>query len=350
MSLAQCPNIQAELTNYYQSCDSSMLRESMPFFDFLWSDINVGNLQQLVAPGGGKVKTISLRYDKRILESEVTSVENCGPTCSSETTRDDYTYQVTIDPCTKLQISEVVSADAFAYACNSNEFIIAKKIQLMIDALVRKMATQLTTQAAGLLGNWASDVSPVSGDQLCVTLYNSGVINPTAMSDIDFAMQQSGFCNTTAIFAGGEIYKYARAIQSGCCSSQGIDISSISAQYGKAVMYDKRVAAQAGAYGAWALQAGALVPVYYVQNNHGIMEGIGMATGLDNVQIGSNYYKAVIQDPQSGLPMDLVISDNCGQISIVLEANAKVVALPSLFATGDSLEGVNFFAGINADC
>lgn len=345
-----CPNVQVELNQFYQSCDASMLREPMPFFDFLWSDVNVGNLQQVVVPSSGKVKTVVLRYDQRILESAVSEVETCGNTCSSETTRTDYSTTIEIDPCDKLQISEVMSANDWAYACQSNDMIVAKKIQMMVDALVRKMATRLTTQASTLLGKWDSSVSPVTDDHLCLTLYNSGIINPTAMADVDFAMQQTNFCSTTAIFAGSEFYKYSRAIQAGCCSSQGIDIASISAQYGKAVLYDKRVNSVAGQYKAWVLQAGSLIPIYYTQNANGIMEGAGAAVG-GNAIIGANYWKGVIQDPQSGLPIDIVISDNCGNVSIVLEANAKLFALPTdLFAAGDSMNGVNFFAGINVDC
>ena len=58
-----------------------------------------------------------------------------------------------------------------------------------------------------------------------------------------------------------------------------------------------------------------------------------------------------IQDPQSGLPIDLNISDNCGNISITARTVAKVVSVPStLFAAGDNMEGVTFFAkGITND-
>lgn len=349
--MVNCPDIQLELNQFYQSCDASMLREPMPFFDFLWSDVNVGNIQQQVMPTEGKLRNVVLTYDQRILESDVEEVSSCGTTCSSETSRTNYSTTIEIDPCDKLQISEAMSASDWAFACQSNESIVAKKIQMMVDALVRKMATRLTTQAATLKGKWDSSVSPVSGDNLCVTLYNGGVINPTAMADIDFAMQQTNFCSTTAIFAGADFYKYARAIQAGCCSNQGIDISQISAQYGKAVLYDKRVNSVAGSYMAWVLQAGSLIPIYYVQNNNSIMNGASIAIGNTNVQLGANYYKTVIQDPQSGMPIDLVISDNCGTISIVLEANAKLFALPTnLFNAADTMSGVNFFAGINTDC
>lgn len=350
--MVQCPNIQVELNQFYQTCDASMLREPMPFFDFLWSDINNSGIQQIVTPAGGKIKVISLRYDKRILESEVQEISTTATTCTSEDTRTDYISDIEIDAADKLQISETMSAIDWAYACQSNEQIVAKKIQMMVDAVVRKMATRLTTQAAGLLGKWDSSVTSIDGDNnLCVTLMNGTALNPYAMADIDLAMMQTNFCSTTAIFAGTDIYKYYRALNAGCCSSQGIDLASISAQYGKAVLYDKRVQSAIGnSYGAWVLQAGALIPIYYTQNNNSIMNGAGIAIGDANVQLGSNYYKTIIQDPQSGLPMDLTISDNCGAISIIIEANAKLFGMPQLFASGDSMYGVNFFAGINSDC
>lgn len=350
--MANCPDVQVELNQFYNTCDASMLREPMPFFDFLWSDINLSGLQQQIVPSSGKIKNVVLRYDQRILESEVEEISTCGTTCTSTTKRGDKTTTVTIDPCDKLQVSEVMNVDDFVYACQSNESILAKKVQMMIDALVRKMATRLTTQAAALVGGWDAGVSPTNGDgELCINLYPSGIINPTAMADIDFAMQQTNFCSTTAIFAGSDFYKYARAIQAGCCSPQGIDIAQISAQYGKAVLYDKRVNSVAGQEKAWVLQAGALMPIYYTQNDNMILQGAGLAVGRTDAVIGANYYKAVIQDPQSGLPIDMVISDNCGEVSIVLEANAKLISMPEdLFQAGDSMEGVNFFAAINTDC
>tara|TARA_R110000868_G_scaffold112787_2_gene303367 strand:+ start:7294 stop:8346 length:1053 start_codon:yes stop_codon:yes gene_type:complete len=350
--MVSCPNIQVELNQFYQTCDASMLREPMPFFDFLWSDINTSGIQQIVTPSGGKIKTINLRYDKRLLESEVDEVSNCATTCVSTTKRNDYSTTIEIDPCDKLQISESMTAIEWAYACQSNEQIVAKKIQMMVDAVVRKMATRLTTQAATLLGNWDSSVTNVDGDgNLCVTLMNGTALNPFAMADIDLAMMQTNFCSTTAIFAGVDVYKYYRALNAGCCSSQGIDLASISAQYGKAVLYDKRVQTASGsATYAWVLQAGSLLPIYYTENNSSIMNGAGIAIGDSNVQLGANYYKTVIQDPQSGLPMDLTIADNCGVISIIIEANAKLYSLPQLFQAGDTMEGVSFFAGINSDC
>ena len=349
--MINCPNIQAELTAYFQTCDSAMLREPMPFFDFLWSDINVGGIQQVIHPANGKVKTVELRYDKRLSEDSVDEVSSCNSTCDSKTNRTDYVQTYSIDPCEKLQISEAMSADQFSYACQSNDMIVAKKIQLMIDALVRKMATRLTNQASGMLGNWANDTYNLCSSQwLATQLWNGTAPNPMAMADIDFAMQNTGFCGTTAIFAGQEMYRYSRAINAGCCTQNGVDISQITAQYGKAILYDYRVNNALGHYTSVVLQAGSLIPIYYVQNNSSLMQGIAQVTGNQNAMIGTNYYKTVIQDPQSGMPMDLTIADNCGTISIVIEANATLITLPSLYDGDDRLYGVTGFAGITSDC
>ena len=89
--------------------------------------------------------------------------------------------------------------------------------------------------------------------------------------------------------------------------------------------------------GAFSGVAGYLFLFWY----SGADQGLGMVQVLE----GANYRKMTIQDPQSGLPIDLVISDNCGNVSITARAVAKVVALPSdLFASGDNMAGVNFFA------
>jgi thiamine biosynthesis lipoprotein ApbE len=111
-------------------------------------------------------------------------------------------------------------------------------------------------------------------------------------------------------------------------------------QYGKAVMYDSKVQVAAGQDKAWALQAGSLAPVYFTFNDNGLSEGAG-------VQYGANYIKSVVRDPQSGLPIDLTISDACGSVSIIARSCAKLCALPTdLYGTGDPQEGVTGFAGI----
>jgi hypothetical protein len=87
------------------------------------------------------------------------------------------------------------------------------------------------------------------------------------------------------------------------------------------------------------VQPGALQVITFTLADQGL--------GSGEVMAGANYRKMTVVDPQSGLPVDIVISDNCGNVSVIARANAKVVALPGdMFAPGDNMAGVNFFAGI----
>lgn len=337
-TLAACPDIQAELNQYYNTCNAGNLREPMPFFDFLMSDANMTGIQQLVVPGPGKIRNVVLTYEQRIPESEVGAIESCDMTCSASTKRGNNTATYTIDCSNGWEVEELVSANDFVFACQSNDMILAGKIQKLIDAVVRKAATALTTQASSLLGNWSSDTGIIAGNPVnIVTVDGSGNVKPTGWEDLDLAILQTNFCSAPVVFGGTTIFKYARLMQAGCCSSQGLDLAAMRDAYGKAVVWDKRVNAITGNDGFWVLQPGALAVITY----SGADQGMGMAQVLE----GANYRKMTIQDPQSGMPVDLVISDNCGNVSITARVVAKVVGLPSdLFAAGDSMNGVTFFA------
>ena len=337
MSLVACPNIQAELNQYYNTCNASSLREPMPFFDFLMSDANMSGLSQLVAPGNGKIRTVQLIYDQRIAESEVTALGDCEMSCSASTTRGNLSQNYTISCDNGWEIEELITVSDFNYACQSNDQILAKKIQNMVDALVRKAATALTTQAGSLIGSWGADTGVALGDCLNInTVDGSGNIRPQGWEDLDLAILQTNFCSAPVIFGGTTIFKYARLMQAGCCSSQGLDLQAMRDAYGKAVVWDRRVNAITGNDGFWVLQPGALAVITY----SGADQGMGMGQVLE----GSNYRKMTIQDPQSGLPIDLNISDNCGNISITARTVAKVVSMPDIFEAGGNMEGVNFFA------
>lgn len=341
-TFVNCPDIQAELNQFYNTCSAGNLREPMPFFDFLMSDANMGGLSQQVVPGPGKIRNVVLTYEQRIPESEVTAIESCDMTCSASTKRGNLSTNYTIDCSNGWQVEELMSANDFVYACQSNDQILASKIQKLIDAVVRKAATELTTQAATLYGTWSQDAIPGNTSEDApiniVTVDGSGNIKPQGWEDLDLAILQTNFCSAPVIFGGTTIFKYARLMQAGCCSAQGLDLAAMRDAYGKAVVWDRRVNAITGNDGFWVLQPGSLAVLTY----SGADQGMGMAQVLE----GANYRKMTVQDPQSGLPIDLVISDNCGNVSITARAVAKVVSIPRdlMFASGDNMANVNFFA------
>lgn len=342
-TLSACPDVQAELDNYYATCNASNLREPMPFFDYLMSPDNRSGLQQLVVPSAGKIKTAQLTYSQRLLESEVTAPGTADLTCTATTKRGNLTHEVTIDETAGYEAEELMNANDWVRVCKDNPAIFAEKVQRLIDAVVRRTATHITTTAAALMGGWDSSVSVTANGGKnwleLATLDADGKINPLAFEDLDLAVMQSAFCAPPVVFSGTTFYKYARAMQAGCCSAQGLDLQAIREQYGKAVVYDRRVQATLSADKAWVVQPGALQIVTYNLADQGL--------GSGEVLSGSNYRKMTVFDPQSGLPVDILIKDDCGNVSVVARANAKITALPTdIFAPGDNLAEVNFFAGL----
>ena len=304
------------------------------------SPLNTTGLNQEVSPGNGKVRTVRLRYDKRILESHVQ--ENApNPTCISEYERGDCYEEYTIDTDENLQESEKIQATNLSATCRSNPEIFTTILMRLIDAVERKVATKTTTEAAVLNGAWASDVENVIANQLNVkTLKDSTTdeVFPWTMEVIDNSLIQTGYCDTPVIFSGTKLYQYYRRVLAGCCANQGLDLGELLRLYGKAVMYDRRVVTAFGDNdNAIVLQPKVLTVLNWTLND--------WKNGIDQSIIqGADYFSQVIVSPRTGLKMDLTIKDNCGTVSIIVTATTKLVGMPTdLFPVGDVYQNVNFF-------
>lgn len=347
--MERCPNLQAGLYDLHMSCDPGMVRTPSPFWDFAWSDTNRSGFQQIIVPGQGKVRTIQVVYDQRILESDVDDVDGTVLKCVATKKRGNLSTSYTIDPTDTVEASELMDAADFIYVCENNPEIVIRKIKKLMNAVMEKLATRLVTRSIALLGGWSADVQgTVSSKYLQVKTVKDGTIDPmpNTWQDIKFAMQQMGFCDSpSVIISGANLYKYAQLMESGCCTASGLDIGDIASRFGMATLYDKRVNKAIGANKAWVIQAGSLIPLYYTFNNNGVSEAAGAA--FTPQFIGANYAKGVIQDIETGFPMDWTISDNCGALSIIVRGNADIQTLPSdMFAPGDDYEGVTGFTGI----
>ncbi len=345
-TLAACPDVQAELDNYFATANSSLLREPAPFLDFLMSQENRLGVQQIMAPGGAKTRKMILRYDQRISEADVTDAASAEMSCSASTKRGDLTKEYEIDPAAGWELSERMTVSEWHDACRGNGEIFAKKVQMLVDGVYRKTATKVVGQALALLGRWDniipnSDMVDDGGvEYLKISTRKTGSTdpNPLAWEDIDLAITKTGFPSAPVIFAGTNIYKYARLMQAGCCSTAGLDLAAIAGKFGKAVAWDRRIEKLIAADKAWVVAPNVLYPITYTGNDDGI----------DTAITGAGYIKQVIFDPMSGMPMDLKIVDTCGEgIDVIVRANVKVVGLPDdLFGPDDDWLGVKWFAGI----
>lgn len=334
-ALNTCPNIQYSLDTFF---NTQMTLEAMPFAEFIMSDVNRNGITQAVHPTSGKVKTVQLKYNKRILETAVD--ENvANPKCVATEKRGDCISEYTIDPTQNVSANELIEASDVIYNCENNDTYIAGVIARLIDVVERKVASDMAAEVASLTGAWETNVSPVIADQLIVKTLKDGTtadLYPTTMEDIDMAALQTGYGSDGIFIAGGSLlYKYFRRAMAGCCSDSGVDIGAIMQMYGKTVTYDKRLVATLGDTISIMTRPGALALLYYTQ--------LGWLNGTPVPVTASNYYKSVIFSPRLNIPMDLTMKDDCGALSIIVTATTKLVAGPTdQFSVGDDYEGVNW--------
>lgn len=326
-----CEILQSMLDDQFVTCPTPM--ESMPFLEAVLATQKASGISQAVAGDNGKVKNIRVIYDQRLLESEVTSGSGAR-TCTSTTETFDKSALYDIDPNVWLKAEESFTTADLATVCYLDvQTLIAKKLGKVIDAIERKIATQTANQGALLFGQWGDNVASVNGsNELVVSTFISEAaktIDYTATADIDLALQQTGYCAPHIIVGGTKMYKYGKYLDSGCCSTTGVDIMDIGNKFGKAYMYDKRLATALGSESkSLVFQAGSLALITYNE-----------APQVPN--LGANYAKFRVSSPRTGIPIDIVMSDNCGTISVIGYANTKLVGLPTdMYKVGDEYQGV----------
>lgn len=330
----QCETLQTMLDNEFITCPVPF--EAMPSLEAILATQKAAGISQSVSDGNGKVKNVKVVYEQRLLESAVTSGSGTRA-CSTELETFDSYANYTIDPNVWLKAAEKFEVANLATVCTTDvQGMIVKKINKVIDVLERKIATQTAQELVALYGEWGTNVSgTVNGsDELVLAQYVSAatkVIDYSSMPTLQLALQQTGYCAPAYVVGGSAMYQYGQFINSGCCSTTGVDVHDIANKYGMALMYDKRVKAALGSeLKSIVFQAGSVALITYNE-----------ASQVPN--LGANYAKFKMFSPRTGLPIDIVMQDNCGVISIVGYANTKLVGLPTdMFAVGDEYRGVTF--------
>lgn len=324
----QCSEIQNALETQFAICSTPL--DNMPFLEAVLATQVAMGIAQSVSDNG-KVKTVNVTYDQRALESSATIATGARTCDSTNETYNNYaTY--TLDPTTHITYGEKFNVADLATVCQELPAYFAKKIAKVIDVIERKAATQLSNEVVQWIGEWGSTVSGDVAQELVVsTLVTEAgkVVDYSAMPEIDLALLQTGYCAAPIIVGGSKLYKYGQIIESGCCSTTGVNILEMANKFGKAILYDKRITTALGSeLKSIVFQPGALAVITYNEFN-------------ETTLIGSNYAKMKVFSPRTGLPMDIIIKDDCGTISITGYFVGKLVGLPNdMAAVGDEYRGV----------
>ena len=313
-------------------------REQLPFLEFLLSPENTKLIRTEVSPGGGKLKTVQARWIQRLPETEV-EADGDILACTSTNTYGDSTTTYTVDVTDTYQASQLINAADIARHCQDNSRYVLESVMRLMDVLDRKVASVAAVQAVADIGNWGTEVEgyyTVTGDCLEIATRQSGgqALNEFALADILQATRMANYPGAPVVFGGAEMQRYANAVQAGCCTQFGIDLLAISQQNGFGFAYDSRVAAAQGSQlKNLVTTAGA---IQWLSFNLADWN-----TGITPVA-GSNYSKTLVFTP-AGLPVDLTMKDDCGNLSIVMTTTGKIVTLPTdIYESSDKYAGVNY--------
>ena len=332
--LSECPNIQAPLGQLFIEVGQ---RESLPFLEYLNSPENVKLIRQQVSTGGGKLRTVEARWIQRLPETEVEEGADIT-NCTATNVYGDSTTTYTLETTDTYQASQLISGADIARHCQDNSVYFLESVMRLMDVIDRKVASAAAVQAVAAIGSWGTDVEgfyDVTGDCLEIqTINGTNEVNPFALADITQATAMANYPAPPIAFGGAAMQRYANAVKAGCCSTSGIDLLAISQQNGFGFAYDSRLAAAQGDQtSALITTAGAIQWLSYnlAEWNSNFTPSVGMG------------YSRTIAFTPAGVPVDLTLKDDCGNLSIIVTAIGKIVTLPTdIYEAGDKFAGVNY--------
>ena len=218
------------------------------------------------------------------------------------------------------------------------------RLRFHLEWLDRLVAEKTAQEAALQVGKFRSTVGPVNANDFLEisTQLANGNPNPTAIHQIKTAARKTGYGTAPVVFAD-DLFTYAEFNNlTGCCAESGNDLARAISAMGIAVLYDDFISqALGGSSLSYMTELGASQLL-----THSTAQRLD-GTILRQLPAHSNYVTIQLLTP-AGLPADVTISDDCGQISIIPTVTSKLITLPEeLFAAGDEYEGVNYTNGIS---
>jgi hypothetical protein len=336
--LSECPNIQAPLGELFLEVGQ---REQLPFLEYILSPENASMITMQVSPGRGKLRTVEARWIQRLPETEVE--EGGDPlSCTATSVYGDSTQTYTLETTDNYIWSQLISADEITRHCQENSRYILESVMRGMDTIERKVASAAATQTAAQIGKWGTEVEgfyTVTGDNLILpTLNTDDGLAELSFYDVQQAARMANYPGPVVGFGGAAFERYARTIQAGCCTQNGMDLSEVARQFGFSFAYDQRLASALGGQD------------YNIVTTNGAVQWLSFNFANWNegtpFQIGTNYAKTLVFSP-AGVPIDLTMKDDCGNLSITMVAIGKIVTLPNdIYEASDKYAGVNYVNGL----
>lgn len=338
-NIPSCPQIQDNLINYI-NWNPTFIQEGVTLVPYLLSSENTsGIFQRDLSPRSGKKRVVEVLYQQRILESETGSTHTFA--CSSEK---EYGEQSTTYEFGDQATSKDFKLDPTNYyeSCASYEEWFMKALLLNIDVMDRAVETKTWAEIAPLFGKFASTDNDLSASDTIKTVqtkYADETINEDAVAEIDYSKKLLAYGDMKPVLLGeGEIYKYMKKLEVGCCANQGIDMGEFFYRNANLrLLSSYRATTALGENTFYMLRPTAVQMVTWNK----------FKSGDRNMTIDEVDRKATtIVSPFTGLMYDMVLNLVCdangGWIwNMSLALTHQLISMPSdLYCEGDNLYGV----------
>ena len=338
-SLVPLEALQVSVFEAFETAPEAARAQRIPFMEFVYSPENRGNLEQLVSPGNGKTRIVEINYMRDFGDSAIeTDVSN--PDCSTGSLHEDQYYRYEIDTSSNRRIPTTFTRANLEKSLHESGEYLGKVLMLQMLKAEEAVAAKSATEFLTLVGRWADTVESnytVESDALRVETLQSGsnyALAPFTWEIISDALMLTNYNGTPYIFGGNTLNNYLRrTLASGNQNTTGVDFRSMAELYGVGTAYDKFITSASGDNDlSYVIQPGAVQLLTYTAQD--------WKSGVP-IQEGSNYVQMTMLTPRLGIPVDVMMTDNCGSITVSTTATTKLVGLPSdLYNDEGEFDGV----------
>ncbi len=343
-SIVPCEDVQIELNTVFQKRRFSTFLETPAFLNFLQSPLNTdGVLKENVAPGGGKLRTVNVRYEQRLTPDLINS--NFDIVCNPTQQQGDTITTYSLDPDTDgNSYSFTIPLSTLRDNCMENGDWLFLQLLRAMNGMSQTIAQKMADQSLNAIGVFVDEADVINDVKTVTTVDGSGNNVQDLIEEVTYNSENNGFVGGTWVFGWTELKKYFMRVAAGCCLQTGIDISTFGMQNPLVFAGDFRVELAMGLNNFLATSPGALQVLDYVEFE-----------GQTNMSNDDSHEQRTIVDPQTGLRYDLLMQKVCANngisIHVSLRNATQLVSYPTdLFDPKDRMSGstmVNQYEIIN---
>jgi len=315
------------LPEAFKGINPSLISKRSGLLDFIVSELNEsGMLQNQIDTSNGHYRTVELVYQPRRDEDDVAS--GSVQSCTGGTTYGETSELINITPSTE-GATHTWTADLtdLEQRCQSDEMYWARQMAAAMSVMRRKISTDSATQVDALVGSFEDGTTDKT---IATKSGNAWLTDPIEEITYEYDLMQAP--GTPFVFGVGDISKYFKATEAGCCAQFNVDLGEYAAQNPIVFMEDDSVRKAVTTSKFLSTIPGAIQMIRY-------NEFRGETREIDQ----PTYKQYTVIDPVNGLEYDFWAKFDCGNWFFGLKLAYKFVGLPDdIFFTDDELSGVNY--------